>query len=66
MEAARVAMAAAEDDDAAGHATAYADSLARIYADYRARSRAIYAQERRWPEAPFWARRAGVAAMPAG
>jgi len=55
MEAARVAAAAAEQDTRA--AGAYAASVARIYADYRARSRSIYRQERRWLHAPFWARR---------
>ncbi|HEU4882578.1 MAG TPA: tryptophan 7-halogenase [Longimicrobium sp.] len=60
MEAARVAAAAAEGDDE-GPAAAYTASVARIYADYRSRHRAIYLQERRWPEAPFWARRAGIA-----
>jgi flavin-dependent dehydrogenase len=55
MEAARVAAAAAEQDTRA--AGAYAASVARIYADYRSRFRGIYQQERRWPQAPFWARR---------
>jgi flavin-dependent dehydrogenase len=57
MEAARVAAAAAEQDRRP--AAAYAASVARIYADYRSRFRAIYQQERRWPGAPFWARRHG-------
>lgn len=57
MEAARVAAAWAEHDDTA--ATAYRDSIARIYADYRARLRGIYQQERRWPREAFWARRLG-------
>ena len=55
MEAARVAVAATEND--AVPATAYADSLALIYGDYRQRLRGIYQLERRWPENPFWARR---------
>ena len=59
MEAARVAAAAAEGDDEP--AAAYAASVARIYQDYRSRHRAIYLQERRWAEGPFWARRAGAA-----
>lgn len=59
MEAARVAAACAEGDDEP--AAAYAASVTRIYEDYRSRHRAIYLQERRWPEGPFWARRAGVA-----
>lgn len=59
MEAARVAAAAAEGDDAP--AAAYAGSVARIYADYRARYHALYLQERRWADGPFWARRAGAA-----
>ena len=60
MEAARVAVAAAEgdDDDAAA---AYTASVTRIYEDYRARYHGIYLQERRWPDAPFWARRAPAA-----
>ena len=57
MEAARVAAAAAEQDD--GPSAAYAASIARIYADYRTRLTAIYRREGRWPEAPFWARRRG-------
>lgn len=59
MEAARVAAAAAEHDTRA--AGAYAASVARIYADYRARFRGIYRQEQRWPDAPFWARRGEAA-----
>lgn len=55
MEAARVAVASIEDD--AAPATGYATSVARIYADYRARLRGIYELERRWPENLFWARR---------
>jgi flavin-dependent dehydrogenase len=55
MQAARVAAAAAEGD--AAPAAAYAASVARIYADYRSRHQRIYQQERRWPQAPFWARR---------
>jgi flavin-dependent dehydrogenase len=55
MEAARVAAAAIDQD--ARPAAAYAASVARIYADYRSRFRSIYQQERRWPQAPFWARR---------
>ena len=55
MEAARVAVAALEDDT--GPAAAYAASMERIYSDYRTRLRGIYAQEQRWPQAPFWARR---------
>ena len=57
MEAARVAAAAAEQDD--GAAAAYTESVARIYADYRRRLRGIYQHEGRWPQAPFWARRRG-------
>jgi flavin-dependent dehydrogenase len=57
MEAARVAAAAAEGDD--GLAAAYAESVSRIYADYRSRQHGIYLQERRWAGGPFWARRAG-------
>jgi flavin-dependent dehydrogenase len=60
MEAARVAVAAAEGGDGAA-AAAYAASVTRIYEDYRARHRGIYLQERRWPDAPFWARRAPAA-----
>lgn len=59
MEAARVAVAAAEGDD--GAAAAYAAGVTRIYEDYRARYHGIYLQERRWPDAPFWARRAPAA-----
>jgi len=58
MEAARVAAAAAEGDD--GPAAAYAESVSRIYADYRSRHHGIYLQERRWLDGPFWARRAGI------
>jgi flavin-dependent dehydrogenase len=57
MEAARVAAAALEQDDSPS--VAYAESIARIYADYRTRLRAIYQREGRWPDAPFWARRRG-------
>ncbi len=59
MEAARVAVAAIEGGEDAVPAAAYAASVARIYADYRARLRGIYRLERRWPENPFWARRHG-------
>jgi flavin-dependent dehydrogenase len=55
IEAARVAAAAVEQDD--GPVAAYAESVARIYADYRRRLRAIYRRERRWPRALFWSRR---------
>jgi flavin-dependent dehydrogenase len=55
MEAARVAVASLEDD--AAPAAGYEASMLRIYADYRARLRAIYQLEQRWPENPFWARR---------
>ena len=55
MEAARVAAAAIERDE--GPAAAYTASIAHIYADYRTRLRRIYQVERRWPQAPFWARR---------
>lgn len=55
MEAARIAVAAAEDDD--GPAAGYAASVQSICANYRARLRRIYLAERRWPQAPFWARR---------
>lgn len=64
MEAARVAVAAAEGDDAP--AAAYTASVARIYDDYRSRWHGIYRQERRWPDAPFWARRAGPGHPPHG
>ncbi len=57
MEAARVAVATAEQDD--GPAAAYAASINRIYVDYRARLRTIYQREGRWSTAPFWARRRG-------
>ncbi len=55
MEAARVAAAAVERDD--GPAAAYVASVTRIYQEYRSRKRDIYMQERRWADAPFWARR---------
>jgi flavin-dependent dehydrogenase len=55
MEAARVAAAAIEQDE--GPAAAYTASVAQIYADYRMRLHHIYQMERRWPQAPFWARR---------
>ena len=59
MESARVAAAAAANEDEAGPAAAaYAASIERIYEDYRARLAAIYARERRWPGSPFWERRA--------
>ncbi len=53
MEAARAAAGALDGDTAP--AQAYAESLRRIYADYRQRLRHVYALERRWPDAPFWA-----------
>lgn len=59
MEAARVAAAACEGDTAT--AAAYSASVGRIYADYRSRFAAVYGHERRWPDAPFWARRSAVA-----
>ena len=55
MEAARVAVAASEKDDAA--AAVYDASVSSIYADYLRRLRKIYWREHRWPAAPFWARR---------
>lgn len=55
MEAARVTVGMMENDPAP--ALAYADSVARIYADYKARLDGIYAIEQRWPAQPFWARR---------
>lgn len=55
MEAARVAVAALENDPAP--AAAYAASVTRIYADYRTRLQGIYQLEARWPESAFWARR---------
>ena len=55
MEAARVAAAHLDRDDAA--ANAYEVSVLRIYADYRARLRGIYGLEKRWTESPFWSRR---------
>jgi flavin-dependent dehydrogenase len=60
MEAARVAVAAAEGDEGEA-AAAYTASVTRIYEDYRARHHGIYLQERRWADAPFWARRAPAA-----
>ncbi len=39
-----------------------AASLTAIYAGYRARHRAIHAQERRWADEPFWARRQAAGA----
>lgn len=60
MEAARVSVAAVEGEFEA--AAGYQGSLHRIYADYRSRLQRIYRLERRWPESPFWARRAGAAA----
>lgn len=53
MEAARAAAGALDGD--AAPAQAYAESLRRIYADYRQRLKHVYALERRWPGAPFWA-----------
>jgi len=35
----------------------YAERVARAYAAYLAMRRAYYAEERRWPSAPFWERR---------
>ena len=40
----------------------YERHAAREYAEYLATRRHFYADERRWPDAPFWARRTGVAA----
>jgi flavin-dependent dehydrogenase len=55
MEAARVAAAASDND--AVPAASYEASVRRIYAEYQRRLRKIYRAERRWPTAPFWARR---------
>ena len=55
MEAARVAAAATESNTQP--VSGYTASVARIYAEYRSRLRSIYSLERRWPWAPFWARR---------
>jgi flavin-dependent dehydrogenase len=56
MEAARVATEAMAGN--ADAAIAYADSLFKIYADYRLRLRRIYQAEKRWPASEFWNRRA--------
>jgi flavin-dependent dehydrogenase len=58
IEAARVAVAAAEKDDS--QAMAFEASVGGIYADYRRRLRRIYCRERRWPTALFWVRRQSV------
>ncbi len=48
--------------DARGR-TKYERYAAREYAEYLATRRQFYADERRWPDAPFWARRNGAAAV---
>lgn len=53
--AAGQAVAAALQGNASGLA-AYAARLEQVWAIYWARSRAIYASERRWPDQPFWSR----------
>ena len=55
MEAVRVAVGMIEGE--AGPARDYAASARQTYADYRVRLASVYAVERRWPHAPFWARR---------
>nr|MDQ6941236.1 hypothetical protein [Candidatus Eremiobacteraeota bacterium] len=47
----------------AGGRTKYERYAAREYAEYLATRRQFYSDERRWPDAPFWARRNGVAAV---
>jgi flavin-dependent dehydrogenase len=64
IESARVAAAVAEDE--AEPAAAYAASIERIYREYRSRLAAIYDRERRWPDSPFWARRAARSRSPRG
>jgi flavin-dependent dehydrogenase len=56
MEAARVAAASLEGEDAPG--AAYAESIERIYRDYLERLRRLYALETRWKQPGFWQRRA--------
>ncbi len=55
------AIPAALRGDAAG-LRAYAATLTEIRRIYRARSQAHYADERRWPEAPFWRERLAAGA----
>ena len=38
----------------------YAERLARSYARYLWAWQAYYAEETRWPDAPFWRRRQGA------
>jgi len=40
-----------------GTAIAYAAAIDALYERYSAMRASVYAQERRWPDAPFWARR---------
>jgi flavin-dependent dehydrogenase len=58
IEAARVAVAAAEKDDSL--AMVFEASVSGIYSDYRRRLRRIYCRERRWPTALFWVRRQSI------
>lgn len=54
-------------DSLNGDATAfarYAGTITESYARYLKMWRAYYAEERRWPEAPFWKRRQGDASLP--
>lgn len=57
IQAARIADGWLRGDDSL--ALAYPGDIARHVAAHGAQSRAMYAAEGRWPEAPFWLRRQG-------
>lgn len=56
MKSGQQAAAAALD----GSAVSYAVAVDAVWARYGAERASIYAQEQRWPDAPFWARRRPV------
>jgi hypothetical protein len=49
-----------------GNTVAYATAIDALYKRYVAMRASVYAQERRWPDAPFWARRHRRPAVDAG
>ena len=62
LRGAQAVLAALEGDAAA--LPAYATRLAEVRGAYLRNRAAAYAAERRWPDAPFWARRHGAVARP--
>jgi flavin-dependent dehydrogenase len=60
IQAARIASARCRHQESL--ADSYQDDVRRHFECFLEKRRAIYAQERRWPDSPFWARRHTAAA----